>query len=203
MKKLKRYTDFVNENVSINESNGEGTGTIAGVDIEFRRDWPIENGWFISKPWSGKNEDFKDTFFTKEEEERIAQEFEKGGVKLDRQFTDWQEPTSLFVVGDVEGFFGNKFTGTPDKHDLIDMKEVGMEVPKTGDELSKHILTKYVPMAEAESGDDDFGDRFSYYDNIISQAVNLYIMAEEPNREMDDDYIDEISDQLKMYWAPI
>jgi len=203
MKKLKRYNDFVNENISINESNGEGTGTIAGVEIEFRRDWPIKDGWFISKPWSGEDEDFEDTFFTKEEEEAIATEFEKGGVELDKSFTDWQEPTSLFVVGDVEGFFGSKFTGSPDKHDIANMEELGIEHGiKSGDELSKHILTKYVPAAEEEL-EDLRDDEFTFYDNVISQAVGAYIEAEEPSREDDYDYIDEIIDELKMYWSPI
>lgn len=72
-----------------------------------------------------------------------------------------------------------------------------------GDELSKHIYATYVgPELEADD-EDNYSDEFEYYDNIIYHAVGKYIEAEEPEREYDDEYIDELQEDLKEWWQPI
>ena len=80
------------------------------------------------------------------------------------------------------------------------IKEQRGDIPK---ELSKHILNTYVGQIEDEANIDDFSDDFEYYDNIIGWAVEKYIEAEEPEREDDWGYRDELADNLKDYWMPI
>lgn len=73
----------------------------------------------------------------------------------------------------------------------------------SGNELYQHIKDTYVDQIEDEANIDDFVDEFDYYDNIIGWAVEKYIEAEEPEREDDWGYRDELADNLKDYWMPI
>lgn len=72
-----------------------------------------------------------------------------------------------------------------------------------GDDLYAHILNVYVSNEEESDDMDNYSDEFEYYDNIIYHAVEEYISQEEPDKEDDDDYKDEITDGLKDYWRPI
>ena len=73
----------------------------------------------------------------------------------------------------------------------------------SGNELYQHIKDPYVDQIEDEANIDDFSDDYEYYDNIIGWAVEKYIEAEEPEREDDWAYRDELADNLKDYWMPI
>ena len=73
----------------------------------------------------------------------------------------------------------------------------------SGNELYQHIKDTYVDQIEDEANIDDFVDDFEYYDNIIGWSVEKYIEAEEPEREDDWSYRDELADKLKDYWMPI
>ncbi len=69
--------------------------------------------------------------------------------------------------------------------------------------LYGHILMKYIEPHLDENDMDDFGDEFEYYDNVITWGVADYISAEAPERSDDDDYQDELEDEIRDWWAPI
>ena len=73
----------------------------------------------------------------------------------------------------------------------------------SGNELYQHIKDTYVDQIEDEANIDGFSDDFEYYDNIIGWSVEKYIEAEEPEREDDWSYRDELADKLKDYWMQI
>lgn len=89
-----------------------------------------------------------------------------------------------------------------ESEDSIKLAKRRRGIKLSGDELSKHILNTYVPQIQDEFGN-DFSDEFEYYDNVINGAVDKYIEAEEPDKEDDWNYKDELADNLKDYWMPI
>ena len=74
---------------------------------------------------------------------------------------------------------------------------------KTGEELYRHILNKYIGPIMDEKNMDDFGDPFAYYDNVIGWGIEKYLETEEPEREDDWDYRDELEEEIKDWWMPI
>jgi hypothetical protein len=179
------------------EPYNNGNGVAGGVKVEFRKDTGhhLKNAWFISRNEDTPGMYDEVDFFTEEEVAKVTQALKDGGIEVDESMTDMGEPTTLFVIGDVEGFFGSGVQPQMNKRPRI-----GSQMGKG---LSKHILDTYVSAIEDEIDMNDFGDDFEYYDNVIGWAVEKYIEAEEPEREDDWDYRDQLDDDLKNYWMPI
>tara|TARA_B100000963_G_scaffold56536_1_gene44585 strand:+ start:5884 stop:6174 length:291 start_codon:yes stop_codon:yes gene_type:complete len=74
---------------------------------------------------------------------------------------------------------------------------------RTGEELYRHILDKYIGPIMDKHNMDEFGDAFSYYDNVIGWGIEKYLETEEPEREDDWDYRDELEEEIKDWWMPI
>ena len=74
---------------------------------------------------------------------------------------------------------------------------------KTGEELYRHILDNYIGPVMEEHVMDEFGDEFEYYDNVIGWGIEQYIDSEEPEREDDWDYRDDLENEIKDWWQPI
>ena len=73
----------------------------------------------------------------------------------------------------------------------------------SGNDLYKYILDKYIGPVMDEHGRDEFGDDFEYYDNVIGWGIEQYLESEEPEREDDWDYRDELENEIKDWWQPI
>jgi len=73
----------------------------------------------------------------------------------------------------------------------------------SGNDLYKYILDKYIGPVMDEHGRDEFGDDFEYYDNVIGWGIEQYLESEEPEREDDWDYRDELEDEIRDWWQPI
>ena len=73
----------------------------------------------------------------------------------------------------------------------------------SGNDLYKYILDKYIGPVMDEHGRDEFGDDFEYYDNVIGWGIEQYLESEEPEREEDWDYRDELENEIKDWWQPI
>ena len=73
----------------------------------------------------------------------------------------------------------------------------------SGNDLYKHILDNYIEPVMDEHGRDEFGDEYNYYDNVIGWGIEQYLETEEPEREDDWDYRDELENEIKDWWAPI
>ena len=74
---------------------------------------------------------------------------------------------------------------------------------RTGEGLYRHILENYIGPIMDKHNMDDFGDPFSYYDNVIGWGIEKYLETEEPEREDDWDYRDELEEEIKDWWQPI
>jgi len=103
------------------------------------------------------------------------------------------------IDGRIKDMFKEEFMKAVKKP----IKELSQEKVLAGDDLYDHILKVYVANEEESDDIDNYSDEFEYYDNIIYHAVEEYISQEEPDREDDDEYKDEITDGLKNYWQPI
>ena len=73
----------------------------------------------------------------------------------------------------------------------------------SGNELYQHILDNYISPIMDEHSMDEFRDDFHYYDNVIGWGIDKYIESEEPEREDDWDYRDELEEKIKDWWQPI
>ena len=76
-------------------------------------------------------------------------------------------------------------------------------VKLSGNDLYKHILDNYIRPVMAQHDMDEFGDDFEYYDNVIGWGIEQYLESEEPEREDDWDYRDELENEIKDWWQPI
>ena len=73
----------------------------------------------------------------------------------------------------------------------------------SGNDLYKHILDNYIRPVMDEHDMDEFGGDFEYYDNVIGWGIEQYLESEEPEREDDWDYRDELENEIKDWWQPI
>ena len=73
----------------------------------------------------------------------------------------------------------------------------------SGNDLYKHILKNYIGPVMDEHDMDEFGGDFEYYDNVIGWGIEQYLESEEPEREDDWDYRDELENEIKDWWQPI
>lgn len=81
------------------------------------------------------------------------------------------------------------------------MSRVNQPHDKT--KLYKNILNNYIFPIMDEYSMDDFGDEFEYYDNVIGWGIEKYLESEEPEREDDYNYRDELENGIKDWWMPI
>lgn len=84
---------------------------------------------------------------------------------------------------------------------MLSRRRRGMNL--SGNELYRYILDKYINPVMDEHDMDEFGDEFEYYDNVIGWGIENYLESEEPEREDDWDYRDELENEIKDWWQPI
>ena len=87
--------------------------------------------------------------------------------------------------------------------DSIKLAKRRRGVKLSGNELYQHILDNYISPVMDETDMDDFIEDFAYYDNVIGWGIEKYLESEEPEREEDWDYRDELENEIKDWWQPI
>jgi len=87
--------------------------------------------------------------------------------------------------------------------DSIKLAKRRRGIKLTDDDLYQHILDNYIEPLMDEHDMDEFGDEFEYYDNVIGWGIEQYLESEEPEREDDWDYRDELEDEIRDWWQPI
>jgi hypothetical protein len=161
------------------ESTGQDTINIGGFELKIYPDKKDKNFFYLEP----LNNDGKGLY--KYNFNIIKKELNELGFKSVEEI----EPGVISVIGNI-----NKIKGQGNK--------------LHSDKLSRHILSKYVPMAmnkigEIDEDDVDTDEMVNYYDRVISLAIDDYIEKEEPSKSDDFEYIDTLFDDLKMFWSPI
>ena len=87
--------------------------------------------------------------------------------------------------------------------DSIKLAKRRRGVKLRGNELYQHILDNYISPIMDEHSMDEFRDVFDYYDNAIGWGIGKYLESEEPEREDDWDYRDELENEIKDWWQPV
>lgn len=87
--------------------------------------------------------------------------------------------------------------------DSIKLAKRRRGIKLSGNELYQHILDNYISPIMDEHSMDEFRDDFHYYDNVIGWGIDKYIESEEPEREDDWDYRDELEEKIKDWWRPV
>jgi len=87
--------------------------------------------------------------------------------------------------------------------DSIKLAKRRRGVKLSGNELYQHILDNYISPIMDENEMDNFTDDFHYYDNVIGWGIEKYLESEEPEREEDWDYRDELENEIKNWWQPV
>ena len=87
--------------------------------------------------------------------------------------------------------------------DSIKLAKRRRGVKLSGNELYQHILDNYISPIMDETEMDNFTDDFHYYDNVIGWGIEKYLESEEPEREEDWDYRDELENEIKNWWQPV
>jgi len=231
MRTVKNYNDFLNESKSENNEEIYNfiRNTVASYAIHFGfeegerfGDDEIEGGDLIL--WNDNNtptEDDWEKFWDYVESvvwlyDDVIHDEWKGG--------SWKKVKKIFndnLNGKVKNIFKEEYMKAVTKPEKpveseedkkLRLKETGYWVydknigqktwiSKNG--LYQRILNKYVGKVQDEDSMDNYSDEFEYYDNVITQAVADFINAEEPEKEDDYDYKDELENGLKDYWSPI
>ncbi len=87
--------------------------------------------------------------------------------------------------------------------DSIKLAKRRRGVKLSGNELYQHILDNYITPVMDETHIDNFTDDFHYYDNVIGWGIENYLESEEPEREDDYDYRNELEENIKDWWQPV
>ena len=87
--------------------------------------------------------------------------------------------------------------------DSIKLAKRRRGVKLSGNELYQHILDNYITPVMDETHIDNFTDDFHYYDNVICWGIENYLESEEPEREDDYDYRNELEENIKDWWQPV
>ena len=87
--------------------------------------------------------------------------------------------------------------------DSIKLAKRRRGIKLSGNELYQHILDNYISPIMDEHSMDEFRDDFHYYDNVIGWGIEKYLESEEPEREEDWDYRDELENEIKNWWQPV
>ena len=73
----------------------------------------------------------------------------------------------------------------------------------SGNDLYKHIVDNYIAGIMVNHPMDDIRDQIAYYENLIGWGIEQYLEGEEPNRQDDWGYREELREKIKYWWQPI
>ena len=216
MNNLKRYSEFINESVS--ENMDEVYDAIKKHVIDSAISFAFEPGEWVYVNGQKNGSEGGDLLLWNDNKQPTPEDFDKfwkyvkelGYIYDDYIHDEWNNEGGMdvpeatkFYHDNLDGKIKDMFKEAFMKAVKKPIKELSQEKVLTGDDLYDHILKVYVSNEEESDDMENYSDEFEYYDNIIYHAVEEYISQEEPDREDDDDYKDEITDGLKNYWQPI